>query len=294
MAWILNQLVRLMSALPRAGALRVGIALSWIYGYVIRYHRRDAFDALRRSFPEKSEGEIRGIVNSMYRNLGRNVAEMLRIIGGKAEEMESRFTWEGEEIVRDALKKGRGALILMAHVGNWEMLGLLTARRGLPVNAIVKTVRNPGINAFLERVRNEFGLKTLPARNSYRPCLKALKHNELVAFVIDQNRPPSAGIFVNFFGRPACTTPALAYLSAQSGAPVIPVFMTRLDSDRHVLRILTPIDPPKDREEETIRQATQEYTKAVEDAVRLHPDQWIWIHRRWRTKPAAAASPAIN
>ncbi len=272
-------------SLPRA--LAVGRGLGWVYGSVIRYHRRDAFDALARAFPEWSPAGIRGIVRRVYANLGMNIAELARLPAASDETIRSLITIEGEEIAREALRRGKGALILSAHLGNWDLLCTFVPRLGYPLTIITKDIRNKALNEFWMAIRERFGLKFVPAHNSYRQCLHALKRNELVGFIFDQNMIADEGIFVDFFGRPACTSPGLAFMSAQSGAPVVPAFMVRQEGGRHVIRILPAIEPPPDRKPETIREFTQRYTRIVEDVVREHPDQWIWIHRRWRTQPRA-------
>jgi KDO2-lipid IV(A) lauroyltransferase len=118
-----------------------------------------------------------------------------------------------------------------------------------------------------------------------RACLKALKGNGLLGFILDQNRPHDQGIFVTFFNQPASTTPGLAFISAVTQAPVVPVFIHRTPDDRHHVRVLPAIEPPADRGEDSLRSATQHYTTIIEQEVRRHPDQWTWVHRRWKTRP---------
>jgi KDO2-lipid IV(A) lauroyltransferase len=221
----------------------------------------------------------------MYRNLGANMAEVLRLAGGRTEDLDPRVRFEGEERVQEALARGRGVLILTAHVGNWDLLAMLTARSRYRLTVISKSLRNAALNDMWMRIRRHFGVAILPAHQSYRMCLRVLRRNELLGFILDQNRPREEGIFVDFFGRPACTSPGLAFMSAQSGAPVVPAFILREGEERHVVRVLPLIEPPPDREAETIRRATQHYTKIIEDVVREHPDQWLWLHRRWKTQP---------
>jgi KDO2-lipid IV(A) lauroyltransferase len=110
--------------------------------------------------------------------------------------------------------------------------------------------------------------------------------------MLDQNMTRTEGVFVDFFGRPACTTPGLAYLAAQSQAPVVPIFLLRNPDHRHTFRVLPVIDPPPDRQPDTMREYTQRYTAVLEGVIREHPDQWIWIHRRWRTQPASGSDRA--
>lgn len=286
---VLNGLAAIISRLPLKGALALGRFAGWVFGYVIRHHRKDAVDALTRSFPEKSPGEIRGIVHRMYLNFGMNLAELARLPRMSKEDLLQLAMLENVEYVRDALKGGKGAIALAAHMGNWDLVVTMWPVLGFPITIITKDIKNKGLNEFWMDLRSRFGLKFVPAHNSYRHCIRALRGNEMVGFILDQNMIREEGIFVDFFGRPACTSPGLAYMSAQSGAPVVPVMMIRHEEGRHTIRFLPAVEPPPDREPETIRAYTQRYTGILEDMIRQYPDQWIWLHRRWRTRPPAEA-----
>ena len=294
--WMLKGFAGGMNALPPGAARALGRSLGWVYGSVARYHRRDAREALQRSLPETSPAERRRILGRMYRNLGLNLVELCRLPSTSDAYLQQHIVWDGEANALDAFAMQKGALVLSAHMGNWDLLCTLGPRFGHPVTVITKEIKNKAINDYWMDIRSRFGLKFVPRHNSYRTCLTALRRHEVIAFVLDQNMIDTEGIFVDFFGRPACTTPGLAYLSAQSGAPVLPVFLLREGDDRHRLMILPMIEPPPDRKPETIRAYTQRYTRTIEDMVRKHPDQWIWIHRRWRTvpkpSPAAGSPPA--
>lgn len=279
----------LFARLPLPQALALGRGIGWVYGSLVRYHRRDALDALARAFPDKSAAEIRDTIRRMYANLGMNIAELARLPTASDESIRNTISIEGEDIARAALARGKGLLILSAHLGSWDLLCTFVPRLGYPLTIITKDIKNKALNDFWMKIRERFGLKFVPAHNSYRQCLHALKRNELVGFILDQNMIAAEGVFVDFFGRPACTSPGLAYMSAQSGAPVMPVFMVRQEGGRHLIRGLPVVEPPPDRKPETILEFTQRYTRIIEDVVRDHPDQWIWIHRRWRTTPPQAA-----
>jgi len=284
---ILKGLSRVFGALPLRAALAVGRGLGWVYGSVLRYHRRDAVAALARSLPEKTPRERRAILDRMYRNLGMNLVEEFRL-GRVGEDYLTDFvSWEGEEHAHEVFAAKKGLLVLSAHLGNWDLLCTIAPHFHYPTTVITKNLRNSALNAYWMETRARFGLKFVPAHNSYRQCLSALRRNEIVAFILDQNMIHTEGIFVDFFGKPACTSPGLAYMSAQSGAAVVPAFMIRLANGRHLVKALPPIPPPPDRTPETIRAYTQLYTQAIENMIRAYPDQWIWIHRRWRTVPPA-------
>jgi len=285
MAYILKLLCRLFGILPLPVALALGRGMGWVFGSVVRHHRRDAVEALKRSLPEISDWERRQILKRMYSNLGMNVAEELRLVSLSNAYLEEHIQWEDIRPIQTVLAARKGMLVLTGHMGNWDLLCSIAPKFNYPTTIITKTIRNNAINTVWMEIRNRFGLKFVPAHNSYRQCLSALRENEIVGFAIDQNMIDTEGVFVDFFGKQACTTPGLAYMSAQSGAAVVPVFMIRLEQGRHLVKVLPAIPPPPDRKPETIREFTQIYTKVMEDIIRQYPDQWIWVHRRWKTVP---------
>lgn len=287
---VLKGLSKIFSALSLPSALRVGRGLGWFYGNVIRHHRKDAVDALRRSLPEKTDDERKTILSQMYRNLGMNTIEEFRMASVSHAYLEENILWEHETYVREALTHGKGMIVLTAHLGNFDLLCTIAPKFNYPTTIISKVIKNAAINKLWMDARSRFGLKFLPAHNSYRQCLAALRKNEIVGFALDQNMIDTEGIFVDFFGKPACTSPGLAYMAAQSGAMVVPVFMIRIENGRHRVVVMPPIPAPPNRKPETIQEYTQLYTKIIEDAIRMHPDQWIWVHRRWKTVPPVQQS----
>jgi len=291
MLWLLKRLSAWVSRMPLERALRVGRFCGWIYGSVLRYHRRDALQALARSFPDLSPAERRRLLDRVYANQGMTAVETLRFCRSD-DGIGERIKVINPEIAEQVLAGGRGALALTAHTGNWEAMGGYFAWKGIPLTIIAKLIKNPRINQYVVDTRRRFGLEIVPPRGAYRACLRKLKQGGAVGFMIDQNMIRTEGVFVDFFGHPACTTSGLAHLAASSGAPIIPIFSRRLGRGRHEIVLLPPLDPPRDREPETLREATQAYTRIVEDFIRQHPDQWIWMHRRWRTKVTAAPTPA--
>lgn len=277
-----------MACLPLGIALALGRGLGRLFSIVVPRQRRRAMTHLARCFPEKSEEERRGICRRMFTNLGMNIVELFRWMGGKEVELKLRITAEHEDRMLETLARGKGAIGLVAHIGNFDVMGLWGASR-FPLTIISKELKGAAaVNKFWMEKRAQAGLKIVPAHNSYRACLGVLKRSECLGFILDQNMSRDDGIFVNFFGQLACTTPGLAVMSAHSGAPVLPVFMVRGADGFHTVHFLPAIAPPSDRKPETIARATQEYTKVIEDIVRAYPDQWIWMHRRWRTQPKPA------
>ncbi len=274
--------------LPLSDAL--GSMFGLLMGRVIRFRRVEVLDTLSRCLPERSDTECRRIADDMYANFGLNLVETLRLAYGRPDPLLAKVRVLDREIVEEALANEKGVLILTAHLGNWEMLAVAATREGFPSSIVVKEIKGVAINDLIVRMRERFGTGLVPQRNAYRQCLRVLKKNQLLGFMLDQNMIRDEGVFVDFFGKPACTTPGLAHLAAHSGAVVVPAFAVRREADRGLdIQVLPPLPAPADRSPEAIQEATQLYTGAVEDMIRRYPGQWNWIHRRWRTRPLAYA-----
>ena len=165
-------------------------------------------------------------------------------------------------------------------------MGILAVQRfGYSLSIISKVLKNRVAEELFESLRQARRVNGIHAQQAYRPAVRALRRQELVGFMLDQQRPASQGVFVDFFGRLASTSPGLAFMSAATGAPVVPVFIRRKASGGHILEALPLMEPPPDREEETIRQHTAVYTKIIEEQVRRTPAQWLWLHKRWKSRP---------
>lgn len=293
LAWFLKSMAKGVACLPARWAQALGRGAGWVLAHGMRLRRTYVLEVLARSFPEKTPDEHRAIYAAMCRHQALNLVEILRFAGGREEEIRARIEVSGEEVVKQALERGKGVLVLIAHFGNYDLMGLFASRLlGYPVTIITKTLKNQRLNELWWELRQKAGLKTLPSHNAYRACVRALRRNELVGFMLDQNRPSGQGVFVDFFGKPASTTPGLAMMSAQTGAPVVPVFMRRMPDGRHVLEARPVIEPPPDRKEETLRACTAAYTKIIEDEIRRDPAQWMWLHKRWKSRPANEAESA--
>ncbi len=286
----IRSLAAVLRRLPPRAARRAGRGLGRLYGRLAARARAQALDALGRSFPDRDAAWVRATAREMFAQAGEGLVESLRLLRPDPAFLRERIFWDGRERLEAALARGRGVLVLTAHAGNWELLCRLMPSLGHPTAILSKPVKGRGLDAFTRGVRAAFGLQVLPARGSYRDALRVLKRNELLGFVIDQNMTRDEGVFVEFFGRPACTTPGLAHLAAVSRAPVVPMFLDRQPDGRHAIRVQPALAPPPDRKPETLLAATQAYSRVVEEWIRAHPAQWIWMHRRWRTRPPADAA----
>jgi KDO2-lipid IV(A) lauroyltransferase len=181
----------------------------------------------------------------------------------------------------------RGVIVLTAHLGNWELLAHAHGLLGHPVTLIHRPMRNELVDDAIVAVRARAGTRTIPKKAAAREAIRVLRRGGILAIPSDQNQTTRYGVFVDFFGVPACTTPGVARLAALTGSPVYPVFILREgDSERHRIEILPPVEmiSTGDREADIVAN-TQRCSRIVEDMIRRHPEQWIWFHKRWKTRP---------
>lgn len=288
---VVKFVVLILRFTPRRLAFGFGNVLGWIYGNVIRYRRDDALDAIQQSFPAKTPAECRRIRASMYRHLGRTLIDSLRMASMSAETFKKEIFFIDEHHLKSAFEQDKGVVVITAHMGGWETIATIGPLLGYPEAVVVKDVRPASLNTYLVSIRERFGTTVFPRRGAYRGCLRALKQeHKLLGFIIDQNTVRDNGIFVDFFGRPACTTTGGSFLAEQAGCPIVPVVSIRQPDGRQAVHCLPAIDPPKDRSDEEILRVTQASSSAIESMIRQYPEQWIWIHRRWRTQPEPASA----
>ena len=252
-------------------------ALAWMLGV----RRSVALDGLKRAFPALRDTERRTIGRASYLQLGRSLAEILLPLGEP--ELERMLRFEGWEIYQAAQAQGRGVICAVAHFGNFELLSRVAARRGFKLSIIVRNLGD-AFSRWLFSRRMRTGVRHLPDRGSSKAALAVLRRGEVLAIAVDQNMRPSRGIFVDFFGEKACTTPAPAVFSLRSGAPIVAAFPIRRPDGTHVVTLRGPFQTVLSGHA-AVEDLTQQITRAVEDEVRAHPDHWFWVHRRWKTRP---------
>lgn len=280
---LLNFLSRVFSRMPLDRALAWGRRLGRFVYAVLRLKRDEAEKNLAFCLPDTSPEERKRILRGMYENLGMNFVEMLRVAELGMEDLLNHlsFTFTPEE-----LDQMDPRLYLMGHIGNWEALGVMTRQNRTSIHVVVKNMKNQESQDFLVRVRNSLEMKLLPAKNSFRACLQAIKKGDIVAIILDQNMRNEYGIFVDFFGKSACTSAGLAVISASTNKPAYFLNCIRKPDYSLEVSLEGPIPPPASRSPEDLHKATQLYTKLIEDKIRAYPEQWIWMHRRWRTRPS--------
>jgi len=266
---------------PRRTAERLaGLYVKALAALVPRL-RRTALRNLELALPELSAAERRRIVEGVFVSLARLLVSFARLPRLDSRNISGWIRYDGLEHFQQALARGRGVLFAAAHLGNWELSAYAHALMTAPMDVVVRPLDNPLIDRLVERRRTLCGNRVIHKRNAARAILKALRANRAVGVLIDQNASLEEGVFVDFFGIKACAGAAFARLAARSGAAVIPGFALWMeDEHRYVLRFYPPLEITGD-----LHRDTQNLHALLESVIRQFPEQWLWIHRRWKTRP---------
>lgn len=286
-------LLLFVRVMPWCVSRAAGAALGRL-GYLLDgRHRRIALEAVKRSFPEKSAAEGRAIVRGCYRHLCLAAMEFARLASLPREKVAALWAMTDEQVrfFEEIREKKQAVIFVTGHVGLWELCGLGCTARGFPLVSIARPLDNDYINTLVDGVRERFGQKILAKKGALRAALRALKAGTPVGMLLDQNAGRQ-GVFVPLFGRAASTLPTAAQMALRSGAKIVCSSAWRDEAAGvHRLRLGKVIEPGKwrgprdERYKEEVRRITAEYTGEIENAVREHPEQWLWLHRRWKTRP---------
>ncbi len=271
---------------PKPLAEMLGAFYAHLLDVAIPRLRRIAIRNLQLAMPELNDARRQQITDGVFRSIGRVLLAFARFPDINRKNVAQWISYEGFEHYEEAKRRGRGVLFATAHLGNWELSAFSHALLCEPMNVVVRPLDNPVIDALVEQRRAMSGNRIIEKKDFARTLLKALHDNQPVGILIDQNTGLDQGAFVNFFGTPACSGTAFAKMAAHTGATVIPGFAFWIESERkYHLKFYPPVDISGDAVEDTGR-----LQAAVERAIREHPDQWLWIHRRWKTRPPGEAS----
>ncbi len=287
-AYILIMLVvGFFRILPRKAALMIGSFLGKIAPYLVPRERRLAEEHLTIAFGnEKSEQEIRRLSKDIFRFMALNFIDTVRLKTMAAEEIERICIVHNFEFLKEAHDNGKGIIGLSGHVGCWEMLGVWMTTIGIKSYPIARKLYDPRLERLLLDSREHRGITVISRGGNMREILRAFKKGHLVGMLIDQDTDIK-GIFVDFFGHPAHTASAPALLSLRYGVPIVPLFIYRDNKHNHHICVGEPlsIEPTGDMDHD-IELLTAAASKVTENFIREHPEQWVWFHRRWKTKPA--------
>lgn len=280
-----------LALLPRSAGRRIGAAVGRLLYRLMPRRRALTLRNLERALGDAlTAPERERIAREAFAHLGSisaDAAYFPRILRWPVERV---AVVEGVEHLHAAAAEGRGILAFSGHFGHWEMIPLLQPRLGHPFVMIVRPLNNTYVDRLLERTRRRAGNTLVPKQEAARGVLRALRQGRAVAIMIDQNVRGEGGLFVDFFGIPASTTPALATFALKTGAPILPVFATPLPDGRVEIRYLPPIRAERRGAlQEDILRLTHDCTRTLETEIRRRPEYWFWMHNRWRTRPAGAA-----
>jgi len=288
--WLLEYaLVRLLRAgllgLPFRARLALGRGLGRLGWSLDKRHRRVARLNLERAVPDWEAARREEVGRGSFEHLGRLLVEIL-LQERDAPRAMARTRVEGWGYLQEAAREGKGYFLVSGHFGNWEWVAHLQAAMGYPVWMVTRPLDNPYLERFFAGLRESTGNRVVHKRNATREMLRGLKEGRGIAFIIDQNMGEPGHVFVDFFGRPAATTPAMGSLAARRGVPVLPVFAypERDGGYRIVYGPPVPVPDTGDRDADGLA-VTAAATARLEEAVRACPQAWFWMHRRWRTRP---------
>lgn len=246
-----------------------------------RRYRTVTLKNLSMAFPDWSEDEVCRIARNTFKNFARSGLEFFYLLSLPSDELDRWIAVDGKEHLDGALESGRGAVVITAHLGNWEFFARKLVLLGYSVNVIARDSDDPTMTGVVNSAREGAGYRVLSRDNSALPALRALRKNQLVGILPDQNT--FTGVFVEFFGRLAATATGPAVLSLKTGAPVVCGFCRRDEKGSFVATIYPPIEVSSTGDEDAdVRNLTAEITKAIENEIRKDPAQWLWLHDRWK------------
>jgi KDO2-lipid IV(A) lauroyltransferase len=270
-----------LRVLPRPLANGLARATMATLDLVLPKLRHVARINLAFALPEATKAQRERVIDGVFFSLARLLLSIARFPDLNARNISEWISYEGLEHYQRAKQAGRGILVATAHLGNWELSAFAHALMTEPMNVMVRPLDNPLLDRLIESRRTLSGNHVIFKRDAARLVIKTLKNNEAVGILIDQNTSASEGVFINFFGRLACAGSGFVKLAHHSGAAVIPGFALWDESARrYVLRFYPAIELSGN-----VQRDTQKIHSVVEGVIREHPDQWMWIHRRWKTRP---------
>jgi KDO2-lipid IV(A) lauroyltransferase len=276
---------RLFLLIPYKVALGIGRLFGYLGYLILSGYRKLTKRHLRLAFgSSKTDEEIDRIAKEVFINLGIGLSEIFSLPKLK-KRLDGIVEVKGIENIDRALKEGRGAVVISAHLGNWELVPMYFAYKGYPANIVARPIYYEKYDEWVRFLRNSMGVNVIYRTESPKKLLALLKKNELVGIMPDQDIDSIEGVFVNFFGRKAYTPTAPAKLALAAKSPLIPLFILR-NHNKHTIYVENPIYVNNGEDKEAaVLSYTQEWSDRVESYIRRYPGQWVWMHKRWKTQP---------
>ncbi len=279
--------IKLLGLMPRSLSRAFAIGLGRVV-YLLHFRLREVgMRNLAMALPEKSEAERASILRGVFTSLGRQLAELCQFPRYTPENIDEVVVYDGLENYERAYARGKGVLFLTAHFGGWELSAFAHSLHGHWLHIVMRPMDNPYLDRMIEHYRTMHGNKTVAKDDFVRGLLAAMKSGETVGILMDTNMTPPQGVFVDFFGIKACTASGLARIALRTDAAVLPGFTIWDEAlGKYRLRFDPAVELIRTGDlEADIVANTQKFTKVIEDYVRKYPDQWLWVHRRWKTRP---------
>lgn len=285
----LRALIASLRALPLPIGLRLGAWVGTLLYLVDARDRGVALINLRIAFPDRSAAEHKRILRASCRNLGRMAVEFCHMAKLTPENLGDYIGFSNREQWQQRLTRARdtGVVILSGHFGNWELLAYVHGLLGWPITLIHRPMRNHLVDDIIDPIRARAGTRAIAKKSAAREAIRILRRRGMVVVPSDQNQTYAYGVFVDFFGKKACTTPGVARLAALTGVPIVPAFLVREgESARHRVEVLPDVElvDTGDRDADIVTN-TQRCSDVIEAMIRRYPEQWIWFHKRWKTRP---------
>jgi KDO2-lipid IV(A) lauroyltransferase len=280
-------ILKTLGALPRTVARVLAASVTNLLFRLQPKLEKTAEFNLRLAFPDWTDAQRKEVTRKMVRNLGWMAAEFARFPRLTKENIEKVVILEGHENFLEGQRRGNGVLYLTGHIGAWELSSFAHALYGYPLHYLARPIDNQRLDALVNQYRCSSGNQPIFKNESARVMLKILKDSGTIGILADQNTMPEEGVFVDFFGTPACATTGIARVALHTGAAVVPGYAYWDETmQKYRLRFEPPVDLVRtgDTERDVFRN-TQRFAKAIEEIIRKHPDQWVWVHKRWKTRP---------
>ena len=274
--------------LPPPAAMLLGRSMGKIAYAIARDLKRTGKTNLRLAFPEKSEEERNHLLRECFDNLGRLLGFFSQFSSRSRAELKDLIAVEGLENLEAArADRGNRLILFTGHIGAWELTSFGLALFDHPVSFLVRRLDNPRVEELVDRIRRRFGNETIDKLSAARSMLKILRSGQTLGLLTDLNTLDDEAIFIDFFGVPAATTFVVAKLAVRTNTPLVPVFAPWSEQKGKYLLVVEPPIPPEcsGDEEADVRQLTMKLTQRIENRIRQYPGQWLWIHKRWKTRP---------
>ncbi len=281
--WLFRFFCLIFAMFPRELALFVGEKIGLFSFWILPRERKKALANLDCAFGEaKTSSEKRQITHQLFKNLGKNAAEIIKFPAVSRNRVDKIIQIQGKEKMDAVLKRGKGGIFLTAHFGNWELLAGYFASQGYSVNALAQKLYHDKIDVFLNRLRARMKVKVISRADSLRAIIRCLKNNEFVGVVSDQNTGKK-GVWVDFLGKKAFTPTGISAIARKTGAPILPGFIRWQKGNRHLIVIEDPIElcSGGDKEVDLLKN-TAACNKIIGDYIRKYPAEWVWFHQRWK------------